>query len=276
MSRPTKNSCDYFPHDVGMRNHKKIKSIRQKFGITGYAIWCMILELLTESDGNVFEDSEIELELISGDFGVSVTEIRLVLDYCYRLELLFLKNGFINSESLDDRLKPVYDKRGRAKEISAKQKRNMGKFSNNTVESVVSVTETPIEPIITVTEKPQSKVKESIVNKSKVNYEFLQNSNLEDIFMRWMKYKEWKGQRYKGQDSVETCFRKLKKLSGENLEVATEIIENAIANNWAGFFGLHGNSNSQIAKKGTETFIQQQQTKFDSALSIMDKLQNNG
>lgn len=169
MARPIKNSCDYFPHDAGMRNHRKIKSIRQKFGITGYAIWCMIIEYLTESDGNVFEDTELEFELMSGDFGVSVTETREVVDYCYRLELLFLNNGFVSSESLDERLKPVYDKRGRAKEMSAKQIRKNGLFHRNTDEVVVSVTETPIDTVVYDTETPQSKLNKIKLNKTKEN-----------------------------------------------------------------------------------------------------------
>jgi len=151
MSRPIKNYCDYFPHDRDMRNHRKIKAIRTKFGIEGYAIWSMLLEYLTGIDGNVFEYSESEFELIGGDFGVSVETIRLFIDYCIKLEILFLKNGFINSESLDERLKPVYIKRGISKENSKKQLRLNGKFINNNI----------VSNGVSVTEKPQSKVNES-------------------------------------------------------------------------------------------------------------------
>lgn len=104
MARPQKNSCDYFTHDNDMRNHRKVKSIRNKFGIQGYAIWSMLLEYLTGIDGNEFEYSDLEFELISGDFGVSVTEIRDVVDYCIKLEMLFNNNSFIYSESLNQRL----------------------------------------------------------------------------------------------------------------------------------------------------------------------------
>ena len=153
MARPIKNYCDYFPHDRDMRNHRKVKAIRTKFGVIGYAIWSMTLEYLTGIDGNVLEYSDVEFELMAGDFGVSATEIRDVLDYCIKLEMLFLNNGFINSESLDERLIPVYEKRGRSKDNSKKQQRVNGKFvSSNSVSNGVSVAE-----------KPQSKV-----NKSKV------------------------------------------------------------------------------------------------------------
>lgn len=160
MARPIKNYCDYFPHDRDMRNHRKVKAIRTKFGVTGYAIWSMILEYLTGIDGNVFEYSDVEFELMAGDFGVSATEIRDVIDYCLKLEMIFLNNGFINSESLDERLVPVYEKRGRSKDNSKKQQRLNGKFVvNNTVINGVSVTE-----------MPQSKVNKSKVNKSKIKY----------------------------------------------------------------------------------------------------------
>lgn len=158
MARPPKNNCDYFPHDAGMRNHKKVKAIRVKFGMNGYALWSMLLEYLTGSDGNVFPYTDLEFELMSGDFGVSATEIREVVDYCISLEMLFNKGGFVSSESLDERLAPVYEKRGKAKELSKKQLRDNGKYT----------TGTPVSPVVTVTEMPQSKVKESKGNETKV------------------------------------------------------------------------------------------------------------
>jgi len=162
MARPIKNYCDYFPHDRDMRNHRKVKAIRTKFGINGYAIWSMILEYLTGIDGNVIENSDVEYELMAGDFGVSATEIRDVVDYCIKLEMLFQNNGFINSESLDERLVPVYEKRGRSKDNSKKQQRMNGKFVyNNTVSNGVSVAE-----------MPQSKVKEIKVKEIKINISF--------------------------------------------------------------------------------------------------------
>ncbi|MES1181852.1 MAG: DUF4373 domain-containing protein [Flavobacterium sp.] len=150
MARPVKNNCDYFPHDAGMRNHKKVKALRSKFGVTGYAVWSLLLEYITGSDGNVFPYTDLEFELMSGDFGVSATEIRSVVDYCIILELLFHKNGFVNSDSLDERLAPVYEKRGKAKELSKKQLRDNGKFASSNTDSTV----------VSVTEMPQSKVKE--------------------------------------------------------------------------------------------------------------------
>ena len=161
MARPKKNYCDYFPHDRDMRNHRKVKAIRTKFGPIGYAIWSMTLEYLTGIDGNEFEYSDVEFELMAGDFGVSATEIRDVIDYCIKLDMLFNNNGFINSESLDERLKPVYEKRGTNKDKSKKQLRVNGKFANNkTVTDGVSAPE-----------MPQIKVKEIKVKEINISFD---------------------------------------------------------------------------------------------------------
>jgi len=94
---------------------------------------------------------------LSGDFGFSVTEITEMLNFCIMIELFFRDDSFIYSESLNERLAPVYSKRGKAKELSSKQKRLNGKY----------ITEITEQPGVTVTETPQSKGKEIKVKKIK-------------------------------------------------------------------------------------------------------------
>lgn len=166
MGRLSKNNCDYFPHDANMRNHRKVKAIRAKFPVSGYSIWSMILEYLTGIDGNEFEYSDMEFELMSGDFGFSATEIRDVVNYCITLEMLFNRNGFIYSESLDEKLLPVYQKRKVAKEISKKQSRKNGKFNTDKPDGSELLLQES-------TEMPQSKVNKSRVKKSKIIKEFV-------------------------------------------------------------------------------------------------------
>jgi hypothetical protein len=199
MARPIKNYCDYFPHDRDMRNHRKVKAIRTKFGVIGYAIWSMTLEYLTGIDGNVLEYSDVEFELMAGDFGVSATEIRDVLDYCIKLEMLFLNNGFINSESLDERLIPVYEKRGRSKDNSKKQQRVNGKFViSNAVSNGVSVAE-----------MPQSKVNKSKVNK-KIGYRdniFLLEKEHEELLKDFGKEEVYKSYDYLSSYKLEKSYK---------------------------------------------------------------------
>lgn len=235
MARPIKNYCDYFPHDRDMRNHRKVKAIRTKFNIQGYAIWSMILEYLTGIDGNVFEYSDVEFELMGGDFGVSATEIRNVVDYCITLEMLFLEKGFIRSESLDERLKPVYEKRQVSKEISKKQQRIDGKFApNNTDTNGVSVTV-----------MPQSKVKEIKVKKNKEGYNKeelvlpFSSSEFNICWEDWIEYKKTQHKfEYKALKTEQAALASLAKLSGYLEKAAIEIIMQSISNGWQGFFAL--------------------------------------
>ncbi|WP_138481661.1 DUF4373 domain-containing protein [Dyadobacter bucti] len=151
MARPSKNNADYFSHDNDMRNHRKVRAIRSKFGIAGYAIWVMFLEVLTASEENRWNDNELELELLSGDFGVSVTEIKDVIDYCVKLGLLFSENDQVFSKTLDNNLRSVYEKRNKAKLMAQNQAKKQQKQES----TGVSVTEIP------QSKKEESKVKES-------------------------------------------------------------------------------------------------------------------
>lgn len=94
-----------------MRNHRKLKAIRSKFKAAGYGTWCMFLEHLTASEDNYFLNSDVEVELLAGDFDVLPEFLSEVLSYCVKIELLNEENGKIWSKNLDERLTPVYLKR---------------------------------------------------------------------------------------------------------------------------------------------------------------------
>ena len=95
-----------------MRNHRKIKALRSAFGIAGYGCWVMFLEHLTGAEQNYFTYNDLEVELLAGDFGLPPEQLKNILDYCIKIELLNHKGGVIWSRNLDDRLESVYRKRG--------------------------------------------------------------------------------------------------------------------------------------------------------------------
>ena len=53
----------------------------------------------------------------------------------------------------------------------------------------------------------------------------------------WLDYKKARRESYV-QAGVQAFFTKLKNLSGNNIQVAEAIIEQSMANNWAGIFAL--------------------------------------
>ena len=140
MARPKRNNADYFSHDAGMRNDPKVKALRNKFGNDGYAVWCMMLEVLTASDYFTRSIDEIEIEILSADFGIEPELFSEILSYMVRLRLLQTgDNSEYLSQKLTDRLQSVVDKRRNSKPKG-----------------------------VSVTESTQSKVKESKVKKTKV------------------------------------------------------------------------------------------------------------
>ena len=66
------------------------------------------------------------------------------------------------------------------------------------------------------------------------------------LFARWLKYKQDINDSYKSEDSLKMALEKLKKMSGSDISVATEIVENSIANNWRGLFPLKNIYNNGI------------------------------
>ena len=75
----------------------------------------------------------------------------------------------------------------------------------------------------------------------------------QSIFQDWLEYKKQRKEAYKTEKSIQLCYNKLIKLSGNNPDIARQIVEQSMANNWAGLFELknenHGNNRTNYSKK---------------------------
>jgi hypothetical protein len=164
MARPKKENAEYFSHDANMRNDPKIKALRKKF-TDGYAVYNMFLEYLTDCTLFEVQMTDLEFEILSGDFDVEVEILKEILDYCIKVGLLISLENVFFSNGLKKRLQPVLDKRNNAKDkfLQIKLKENEQKVQK----SIVSVAETT-----------QSKVKESKVKESKVYKEDIDSRKL--------------------------------------------------------------------------------------------------
>jgi len=151
MARPKKENADYFSHDADMRNDNKIKAVRRKFGLKGYAIWCMILEHLTDCNSFNYEITDLNIELMAGDFDIDPIELKEIINYFISLKLLEEDCNFIYSNQLLKRFDSLLNKR---------------KLNRNTYKNEFQTPETPNKGVSDV-ENPQSKVNESKVNESK-------------------------------------------------------------------------------------------------------------
>ena len=84
------------------------------------------------------------------------------------------------------------------------------------------------------------------------DFDFISNEFLE-TFTLWLEYKKDRRENYKSEKSLKACYSKLVKLSKDNPAIASQIINEAIANNWAGFFELKNNKNEYGNKKQTNS-----------------------
>ena len=111
MPRPEREDADYFIHEKGLRDKPELKSIRRNFGIEGYAIYNMILEILIDSPGIQFELNELRYDLLAGDFQMEIDKLKEIIEYMVQLKLFHIVNGMLRSEYLDNKLSGLWKKR---------------------------------------------------------------------------------------------------------------------------------------------------------------------
>lgn len=116
MARPIKYNADYFTHDADMRNDSKINALRNKFGLEGYAVWCMTLEVLTDKDYFEYPWNELDIELLSSDFRITSEKLCEIVEYCQKIKLLSIANGMLFSERHQERFQSLLSKRNRDRE----------------------------------------------------------------------------------------------------------------------------------------------------------------
>lgn len=150
MPRPRKNNADYFTHDNNMRNDPKIRAIRKSHGMTGYAVWCMLLEVLTGENEFEYKVDEVSMEIMAGDFDIEIDDLNAVIESFSRLKLIQYEDGVIRCHNLTERMQPLIDKRARKREWAEQNKPS----------------ETDSDEVLDV-QNPQSKGKKRKVNKSK-------------------------------------------------------------------------------------------------------------
>ena len=98
--------------------------------------------------------------------------------------------------------------------------------------------------------KLKQKPNENILSKvSHGDFDFISDEFLE-AFSLWLEYKKDRRENYKSEKSLKACYNKLVKLSKGDPMIASQIIDEAIANNWAGFFELKKNRNEHETSEG--------------------------
>lgn len=96
-----------------MRNDPKIKVIRKTHGATGYAVWAMLLEVLTNSDNFRIQVDELTTDLLAADFDIPAETLTEILNSFRRLKLIQYTEKEIFAPALFPRMEPLMAKRDR-------------------------------------------------------------------------------------------------------------------------------------------------------------------
>lgn len=104
---------------------------------------------------------------------------------------------------------------------------------------------------------------------------FITDTHWLELVQTWLDYKRSRGQSYKSELSVKKFHTMLRNLSRGDLDLAARIIDQSIANNWAGLFPLRdtqpshawrvglGQHPGQIVRPADDERAQQLLQKFD-------------
>lgn len=175
MARPSKNTVDYFPHFV--KGGKTIYILENKYGNDGYAFWFKLLEILCDTNGQVYDcNNEANWEFLLAKTRVSsdiATDILNTLSLLYAIDKeLWETQKIIWIENLVTQLSPVYSRRNASlpKKPKLLVNNNIVNDDRNSDEKdslQQDGAETELNEV-NVNKKPQRRVEESRVEKSRV------------------------------------------------------------------------------------------------------------
>lgn len=137
--------------------------------------------------------------------------------------------------------KPLLDKKDRGGQIGNK---NAEKPSKNECKRIqTNINEQNEYERTFLRTKNKNKNKKKILLTQNPKKDFLQEfENFNPIISQWLEYKSARRESYKTEQSIRAFAKKLKELSGDEVGVAQQIIDQSIANNWAGIFPLKKSS----------------------------------
>lgn len=89
-----------------------------------------------------------------------------------------------------------------------------------------------------------------VIGGEKINkkFDFTLYPQFEEVLKKWIDYKKSRKESYKNQQSIDALAKRLYTFSGGDKSIAEEIINQSMANNWAGIFQLNDNKRSNNAK----------------------------
>lgn len=228
----------YFSHDYNARSDIKIKALIRKHGITGYGIyWCIVEDLYNNANA-----LRLDYESIAYELRVDEDIIKSIIN---DFELFEIEDEYFMSLSVERRLLERENKSNKARKSAndrwEKHRKNANAMQTHSEGNAIK-------------ERKEKEIKENKVNKIDIDLSFVDFEYL-NSFELWLDYKKNKNQKYKTQKSTEICYKNLLKISNNDPDIARQIIENSIANNYSGLFPLKVNNINNQQEDRAKNYI---------------------
>lgn len=163
----SKDKLRYFSHDVDMRNDLKIRGLRRQFGNDGYAVWCYLLEILTDSE-DLCVDIDAMGDLLAADFDIERELLFEIVEYCTTVGLLTKDGSMLYSKRHRERIKGVLDKAQQKSERGRKAvMARWGKTSMENTDETYTDTDV-LQP--NTNKSKEDKTREDKTKKEKIEY----------------------------------------------------------------------------------------------------------
>lgn len=104
---PKANAKDvyYFSHDCNARNDEKILAMRSVYGLEGYAMYFMIVEILREQNDYKLKITKYIWSTLAMQMNTDASKVQKFVEDCINeFQLFVLKDEFLYSESLIKRM----------------------------------------------------------------------------------------------------------------------------------------------------------------------------
>ena len=184
MSRPRKQTVDYFPHDTDASESKTLTIIQEKYGNDGYAFWFKLLQLLGRKPGHYYDfNKPADWEFLLAKTHIKDTETaKGILDTLSILEAIDLElyqSGIIWCQKFVNRITDAYTRREDDVPIRPEVGVSVsfsGVSDNNN--SITTDRNNPLPPPI----PPPIPLNKTKLNKTKLNKNNKELSLSEDIF----------------------------------------------------------------------------------------------
>lgn len=220
-------SAEYFSHDCNAKDDPKIMMMMAQLGLEAYGAYWIIIEFL-----RVQPDYSAPLMLLgplAARYGSSKEKFEVIVT---KYDLFEVNDTHFSSPSLKRRMHFLDEKREKMRSNA------LAKWGSDANAMQLHSKSTAIAMQVKDKDKEKDKVKDKLKKEENTLYLSFVSEPFLPVWEKWMDYKKKLGKPYKVQEGMEAKYTELYNLSKGDPELAMQIVNQSIKEQWTGFFPI--------------------------------------